>query len=85
VTGGATCSVSITTWSRKTSPSALALSISQFNGRCASGSLAYPPPDLLIDDVPGEVEHVLGDFDVLDVVEILVRIAHFVRVDDRNC
>ena len=25
---------------------------------------------LLIDDVPGEIEHVLRDFDVLDVVEI---------------
>ena len=27
----------------------------------------------LIDDVPGELEHVLGDFDFLDLVEILVR------------
>jgi hypothetical protein len=24
---------------------------------------------LLIDDVPGEIEHVLGDFDILNVVE----------------
>jgi hypothetical protein len=26
--------------------------------------------------VPGEIKHVLGDFDVLDLVEILVRRTH---------
>ncbi len=35
---------------------------------------------LLVDDVPGEIEHVLGDFDILDVVEILVRRTHLVRI-----
>jgi hypothetical protein len=35
---------------------------------------------LLLDDVPGEVEHVLGDFDVLDLVEIFGRIADFVWI-----
>jgi hypothetical protein len=34
----------------------------------------------LVDDVPGEIEHVLGDFDLLDLIEILRRIADFVRV-----
>jgi hypothetical protein len=41
-------------------------------------------PGLLIDDVPGEIEHVLGDFDVLDVVEILLRIAHFIRISQQR-
>ena len=35
---------------------------------------------LLVDDVPGEIEHVLGDFHVLDVVEIFGRIADFVGI-----
>jgi hypothetical protein len=35
---------------------------------------------LLVDDVSREIEHVLGDFDVLDIVEILPRIAHLVRI-----
>src|ERR1700750_1018663 len=35
---------------------------------------------LLLDDVPGEVEHVLGDFDALDLVEIFGRIADFVWI-----
>ena len=30
--------------------------------------------------MPIEIEHVLGDFDVLDVVEIFVRRTHFVRI-----
>ena len=37
-------------------------------------------PALLVDDVPGEIEHVLGDFDVLDLVEILVFGSDFVGV-----
>ena len=40
----------------------------------------FEPPRLLLHDVPGEIEHVLGDFDVLDVVEILCLRAHFVWV-----
>ncbi len=35
---------------------------------------------LLVDDVPCEVEHVLGDFDVLDLVEVLLLGADLVGV-----
>ena len=37
-------------------------------------------PALLVDDVLGEIEHVLGDFDVLDLVEILRLAAHLVGI-----
>lgn len=33
---------------------------------------------LLIDDVFGQVEHILGDFDILDIFEILLRIADLI-------
>src|SRR5450631_1640785 len=36
------------------------------------------PSGLLVDDVFGQVEHVLGDFDVLDLVEIFALGANFV-------
>ena len=37
-------------------------------------------PRLLVHDVLGQVQRVLGDFDVLDLVEILLLAAHFVRI-----
>ena len=39
---------------------------------------------LLVDDVPGEIEHVLGDFDVLDIVEIFRFGAHFVGIPQQR-
>jgi hypothetical protein len=39
---------------------------------------------LLRDDVLGDIEHVLGDLHVLDVIEILRRIAHLVRVAQQH-
>jgi len=36
---------------------------------------------LLVDDVPGEIEHVLGDLHVLDVVKVFLLAAHLVGVE----
>ena len=36
------------------------------------------PAGLLVHDVLGEIQHVLGDFNVLDLVEILPLRAHLV-------
>jgi hypothetical protein len=38
---------------------------------------------LRFDNVTGEIEHVLGHFFVRDVVEIVLRLSHFVRVAQR--
>jgi hypothetical protein len=35
---------------------------------------------LLGHNVPGQIQHVLGDFDILDLVKILVRAADLVRI-----
>jgi hypothetical protein len=45
----------------------------------------FEPSGLLLHDVPSEIEHVLGDFDVLDVVEIFLLGAHFVGVAESGC
>jgi len=37
-------------------------------------------PRLLVDDVLGEIEHILGDFDVLDLVKIFLLGMDFVRI-----
>jgi len=41
-------------------------------------------PGLLLDNMTREIEHVLGDLDVLDVVEIIRRIPNFVRVSQQH-
>jgi hypothetical protein len=42
------------------------------------------PGRLLVDDMSGQIEHVLCDFDVLDIVEILLRIAHLVWIAQQS-
>ena len=44
----------------------------------------FEPSGLLLHDVPSEIEHVLGDFDVLDVVEMFLLGAHFVGVAEQR-
>ena len=39
---------------------------------------------LRFDDVCGEIEHFLRDLDVLDIVEILVLVANFVRISQQH-
>jgi hypothetical protein len=41
-------------------------------------------PALLIHDVPGQIEHVLCHFDVLDIVEILLLTSHFVGISQQR-
>lgn len=45
-----------------------------------STTLPIEAPGLLVHDVLGEIEHVLRDFDVLDLVEILLLGADFMEV-----
>ena len=41
-------------------------------------------PGLLVHDMLSEVEHVFGDFDVLNLVEILILAAYFVWVSQQR-
>jgi hypothetical protein len=42
------------------------------------------PAGFLVHDVPGEIQHVLCDFDVLDVVKIFGRVADFVWIAQQS-
>ena len=39
---------------------------------------------LLVDDMLGEIQHVLGDLHLLDIVEVIGRLAHFIRIAEQQ-